>query len=96
MYRSKMAEEETRDQIEEIIIHELPTKEAILETVIEEEKVKPKPKATKSKAKQITITKQPVEEPASVSEAPQPIVEEPTVEVDKLKQLLDVLITIWK
>ena len=71
-----MAEEDTRDQIEEIIINELPTKEAAIETIIEEEEVKPKPeKKTKSQAKQIKITKQPIEEPV------EPIVEEPIVEV---------------
>ena len=46
IYHSKLAEEETRDHIEEVIINELPTKEAVIETVIEEEEeVKPKPKA---------------------------------------------------
>ena len=60
--------------------------EAVVETNIEEEDVKPKPK---SKVKQIEINKQPVEEPV------EPIVEEPIVEVvekpkvDKLKEIVE-------
>ena len=58
--------------------------EAVIETIIEgEEEVKPKPKPkakSRAKPKHIEITKEPVEEPASVSEAPQPLVEEPIVD----------------
>ena len=74
-----MVEEETREQIEELINNDLPTKEAVIETIIEEEeeevKPKPKPKAkSRAKPKQIKITKKAVEEPV------EPIVEEPIVE----------------
>ena len=63
--------------------------EAVIETTIEEEvKPKPKPKArSRAKPKHIKITKEPVEEPASVSEAPQPIVEEPVVD-EKLNKYI--------
>ena len=59
-----MVEEESREQIEELTNNEEPIKEAVIETIIEEEEeVKPKPKAkTKSRAKpNIKITKEPVE-----------------------------------
>ena len=39
-----MVEEESREQVEEIINNEEPIKEAVTETIIEEEEVKPKPK----------------------------------------------------
>ena len=54
-----MAEEEPREEIEEIINNEEPMKEAAIETVIEEEEIKPKPKPkTESRAKpQIKFTK---------------------------------------
>ena len=39
-----MVEEESRDQIEEIINNEEPAKEAVTETIIEEEIFKPKAK----------------------------------------------------
>ena len=81
-------QEESRDEVEEIIHNGEPIKEeAVIETIIEEEEVKPqaKPK-TKSRAKpKIKITKEPIE----------PIEEEPIVEeepapvkVDKLKQIV--------
>ena len=80
-----MVEEGSREQIEEIINNEEPVKEAVIETIIEEEEIKPKAKAkTKSRAKpKIKITKEPVEE-AIVEE---PIIEEQPapVKVDKLK-----------
>ena len=50
VYHSKIAEKETRYQIEELITNELPTKEALIETTIEEEEVKPKLENNKSKA----------------------------------------------
>ena len=69
-----MSEEESRDQIEDIINNEEPAKEAIIEPTIEEEeevKPKPKPKASRVRAKpKITITKETVEV----------VVEEPVVE----------------
>ena len=73
-----MVEEESREQIEEIINNsEEPVKEAVIETIIEEEEIKPKAKAkTKSRAKpKIKITKESVTK--------EPVVEEPVVE-DKL------------
>ena len=55
----KMVEEESREQIEELINNEEPVKEVV---IIEEIKPKAKPK-TKSRAKpKINITKEPVEE----------------------------------
>ena len=68
--------------------------EAVIETVIEEEEVKPKPKhkaKSRAKPKHIKIIKEPVEEPASVSEVPQPIVEEPIVEVVEKPKKVDKL-----
>ena len=66
-----MSEEETRDQIEEIINNEEPVNEAVIETIIEEETIpKPTPKA-KSRAKpKIRITKEPVEPVESIIEEP--------------------------
>ena len=89
----KIAEEESREEVEDIINNEEPLKEAVIETIIEEEEeVKPKPKSkpkAKTKAKpKIKITKEPVEEAIQKVEE-EPIVEEqPTpVKVDKLKQI---------
>ena len=82
-----MVEEESREQVEEIIKNEELVKEAVIETIIEEEEIKPKAKAkTKSRAKpKIKITKEPVEE--AIVEEPK-IEEEPTpAKVDKLKQI---------
>ena len=81
-----MSEEESREQIEEIINNEEPacvTKEAVIETIteeIKEEKVKPKPKAkpkskSRAKPKQIKITKEPVE--PIIEEAPIEVIEKP-------------------
>ena len=93
-----MSEEETRDDIIDIINNEEPVKEAIIEEVkeaiieeVEEEEIKPKakPKAkTKAKPK-IKLTKQPVEEAIQKIEE-QPIIEEQPapVKVDKLKQIV--------
>ena len=71
-----MVEEESREQIEEIINNEEPVKEAIIETIIEAEEVKPKPKSkAKSRAKpKIKITKGPVEEAIPIAEK-EPVVE---------------------
>ena len=59
-----MAKEEPREEIEEIINNEEPIKEAVIETIMEEEEVKPKPesKATSRTKPKIKITKEPVEE----------------------------------
>ena len=67
-----MAEEEPREEIEEIVDNGEPIEEAVIETIIEEED-KPKPKSKpKTRAKpNIKITKEPVEEA---------IVEEPIIE----------------
>ena len=66
-----MVEEETREQIEDIINNEGPVKETVIETVIEEEEeIKPKSK-TKSRAKPtIKITKESVEPVESIIEEP--------------------------
>ena len=82
-----MTEEESRDDIIDIINNEEPVKEEIKEEEI------PKPKAkAKSRAKpKIKITKEPVEpvEPV-IEEAPQAIVEvvEKPKKVDKLKEIV--------
>ena len=61
-------EEETREQIEEIVNNEETVKEAVIEPIIEEEEVKPKPKPkTRAKAK-IKIVKEPVVEVVEVVE----------------------------
>jgi len=92
-----MSEEETREQIEEIINNnnEEPIKEEVKqEEPIKEEvkqEIKPKSKAkSKAKPKQIKITKEPVEPVQKIEE---PVVEEPVVEekpkkVDKLKEIV--------
>ena len=62
-------EEETRDEVIDIINNEEPVKEAVIEPMIEEEeevKPKPKPKA-RAKAK-IKIVKEPVVEVVEVVE----------------------------
>ena len=75
-----MSEEETRDDIIDIINNEEPAKEEESKEEKPIEEVKPKAKAkskSRAKPKQIKITKESVEpvEPI-VKEAPQPIVEE--------------------
>ena len=90
-----MAEEETREKIEEIINNDEPIKEEIKEEnkeEVKEEEVKPKAKPKskpRAKPKHIKITKESVEpvEPI-VEEAPRPIVEEPPRKVYKLKQIV--------
>ena len=102
--QKEMSEEETRDDIIEINKNEEPVKEEpineeIKEAIIEEEiKPKAKPKS-KSRAKpNIKVVKESVEpvEPI-VEEIIEPVVEEKPapVKVDKLKELLSVLIAIW-
>ena len=82
-----MSEEESREQIEDIINNEEPVKEAVIEPIIveaEEVKPKPKPKASRVRAKpKIKITKEPVE--VVVEE---PVVEEQPKKIYKLKQIV--------
>ena len=64
-----MSEEETRDEVIDIIKNEETVKEAVIEPIIEEEEeVKPKPKPkTRAKAK-IKIVKEPVVEVVEIVE----------------------------
>ena len=82
-----MSEEESREQIEDIINNEEPVKEAVIEPIIveaEEVKPKPKPKASRVRAKpKIKITKEPVE--VVVEE---PVVDEQPKKIYKLKQIV--------
>ena len=85
-----MSQEESREQIEEIINNEEPVKEAVTETIIEEED-KPKAKAkSKSRAKpKIKTVKGSVEPVEPIVEIVEPIVEEkpePPKTIDKLKR----------
>ena len=87
-----MSEEETRDDIIDIINNEEPVKEEIKEEPIKEEvkeeiteeEVKPKPKSKPRAKPKIKIVKEPIEE------KPAPVVEEKPapVKVDKLKQIV--------
>ena len=89
-----MVEEESRDDIIDIVNNEETVKEEeIKEEVKQEIKPKAKPRASRAKPKQIKITKESVEpvEPIVVEEKPvEPIVvevvEEPPKKVDKLKR----------
>ena len=76
-------EEETRDEVIDIINNEEPVKEAVIEPIIEEEEeVKPKPKPkTRARAK-IKIVKEPVVEPVVE------VVEEKPKKIDKLKEVI--------
>ena len=77
-----MSEQETRDEVIDIIKNEETVKEAVIEPIIEEEEVKPKPKP-KSRAKaKIKIVKEPVVEPVVE------VVEEKPKEIDKLKEIV--------
>ena len=91
-----MSEEETREQIEEItdnaeepVKEEEHVKEAVIETIIEEE-VKPKPKSRASRAKpKIKIIKEsgePVVEP--IVETVEPEIEEKPKQIYKLKEIV--------
>ena len=77
-----MSEEETREQIEELIDNEEPVKEAVCETIIEEVKEeeikpKPKPKASRARAKpNIKIVKESVEPVEPIVETAEPILVE--------------------
>ena len=72
-----MSEEETREQIEEIVNNEETVKEAVIEPIIEEEEeeVKPKPKPKARAKPKVKIVKEPVVE----------VVEEKPKKRDKLK-----------
>ena len=77
-----MAEEESRDDIIDIVNNEEPVKEAVIEPIIEEEEVKPKPKPrTRARAK-IKIVKEPVVIPIVE------VVEEKPKKIDKLKEIV--------
>ena len=95
-----MVEEETREQIEEIINNnnnEEPIKEEVKQEEVKQEElkqeIKPKSKA-KSKAKpKVKITKEPVEPVQKIEEPVEPVVEEPIIEekpkkIDKLKEIV--------
>ena len=75
-----MTDEETREQIEEIVNNvEEPValRENPIEEVKEEIKPKAKPRASRAKPKHIKIVKESIEpvEPIVVEEKPQPVVE---------------------
>ena len=62
-------EEETREQIEEIVNNEETAKEAVIEPIIEEEEeVKPKPKPKARAKPKVKIAKEPVVEVVEVVE----------------------------
>ena len=63
-------EEETREQIEEIVNNEETVKEAVIEPIIEEEEeeVKPKPKPKARAKPKVKIVKEPVVEVVEVVE----------------------------
>ena len=64
-----MVEEESRDNIIDIVNNEEPVKEAVIEPIIEEEEeVKPKPKPTARAKVKIKIVKEPVVEVVEVVE----------------------------
>ena len=65
-----MSEEETREQIEEIVNNEETVKEAVIEPIIEEEEeeVKPKPKPKARAKPKVKIVKEPVVEVVEVVE----------------------------
>ena len=68
-----MSEEETRDDIIDIInneeyLNEEPVKESVIEPIIEEEEVKPKPKPKARAKAKIKIVKEPVAEVVEVVE----------------------------
>ena len=89
-----MSQEESREEIEQIVNNNEEIKEEIVkeenvkeEEEIKEEEVKPKAKAkSKAKAKpKVKIVKEPVEPVEKIEES---IVEEKPVKVDKLKQIV--------
>ena len=83
-----MSEEETRDEIIDIINNEEPVKEEVKEEIKEEIKEEAKPKAkSKPRAKpKVKIVKEPVVE--VVEEKPEPVVEDKPKKIDKLKTIV--------
>ena len=79
-----MAEEESRDDIIDIVNNEEPVKEAVIEPIIEEEEeeVKPKPKPKPRAKAKIKIVKEPVVIPIVE------VVEEKPKKIDKLKEIV--------
>ena len=64
-----MVEEESRDDIIDIVNNEDPVKEAVIEPIIEEEEeVKPKPKPKARAKPKVKIVKEPVVEVVEVVE----------------------------
>ena len=78
-------EEQTREQIEEIVNNN-NEEPVIIEEIKEEVKPKAKPRPSRAKAKQVTIVKEPVVEP--VVEEPVVVEEKPEPKVDKLKTIV--------
>ena len=88
-------EEQTRDEIEEVVNDEPPVQEpvqeTVIETILEEEEAKPvKATTAKAKAKPKTkITKEPVEPIKEVIKELEPIIE--VEEKPKIKQQLKII-----
>jgi hypothetical protein len=83
-------EEETRDEIIDIINHEeeIVKEEIVKEEIVKQEEIKPKAKPRPSRAKpKVKISKEPVE-PIVVEEAIVEVVEPPK-KVDKLKEIVE-------
>ena len=76
-----MSEEETRDEIIDIINNEEPVKEEVKEEIKEE--AKPKAKSKPRAKPKIKIVKEPV-----VEEKPEPVVEDKPKKIDKLKAIV--------
>ena len=76
-----MTEEETRDEIIDIINNEEPVKEEVKEEIKEE--AKPKAKSKPRAKPKIKIVKEPV-----VEEKPEPVVEDKPKKIDKLKTIV--------
>ena len=80
-----MSEEESREEVEDIINNEEPVKEEpIKEEIKQEIKPKAKPRASRAKPK-VKIVKESVEPVVEVVEKP---VEEPPKKIDKLKEIV--------
>ena len=83
-------EEETRDEIIDIINHEeeIVKEEIVKEEIVKQEEIKPKAKPRPSRAKpKVKISKEPVE-PIVVEEAIVEVVEPPK-KLDKLKEIVE-------
>jgi len=79
-----MSEEETRDEIIDIINNEEPVKEEVKEEIKEE--AKPKAKSKPRAKPKVRIVKEPVVE--VVEEKPEPVVEDKPKKIDKLKTIV--------